>query len=57
MDPIATKEIRIFKAWVTSGRERSSFSPHVELLLGRAFTSYQSVLFFCLVSITVQLQV
>lgn len=52
MELLATEEMKMFKAGVTSAREKQSSPFHVDLVLGRAFTSYQPILCFYLISIS-----
>lgn len=52
MELLATEEMKMFKAGVTSAREKQSSPFHVDLVLGRAFTSYQPILCSYLISIS-----
>lgn len=52
MKPLATEEMKMFQVWVTLEREKQSSPFHVELVSDRAFTSYQPILSFYLISIS-----
>ena len=51
MNPLATREMKTFKTWVTAGREKQSSSFYYGSSLGQSIYCYQPALFFYLITI------